>query len=132
MNSFKTRCIRKIANNWSLPGDALRKIHQIGRSIDEEVRARKWKYLGHVLRMPDHRLPKAAFMAEPMTSWKRPRGGVRMTNIGYFKKKAEKLILKPLNLSRRNYDSMWKFYLVDLASDRNQLRAITDDMAHTQ
>ena len=61
----------------------------------------KWKYLGRVLRTSAERLPRIIFLYNPPAYWKRPSGGVRLTNERYFKKACEKLIMRPFNLSRK-------------------------------
>ena len=127
MKSFENRCIRKIAGRWSS-----REKQGMKRDIPAEIIYRKWKYLGHILRMPDERLPKSMFFFNPPGHWKRPPVGVRMTNERYFRKECEKLIMKPFNLSRRDFTRNWKSHLSNLASDRVQWREIANDMANTQ
>ncbi|KAG5447044.1 hypothetical protein CSKR_108892 [Clonorchis sinensis] len=37
------------------------------------------RWLGHVLRMPKHRLPRRVLFSVPPSDWRKPRGGQRMT-----------------------------------------------------
>ena len=47
------------------------------RTVDEQVRTRRWKWLGHVLRMPSDKNPKIALTWAP--EGKRRRGRPRET-----------------------------------------------------
>ena len=47
------------------------------RTIDEQVRTRRWKWLGHVLRMPSDKNPKITLMWA--SEGKRRRGQLRDT-----------------------------------------------------
>ncbi|KER22771.1 hypothetical protein T265_09214 [Opisthorchis viverrini] len=37
------------------------------------------QWLGHVLRMPEHRLPRRVLFSVPRSGWRKPRGGQQMT-----------------------------------------------------
>ena len=132
LKSFENRCIRKITGNWFASSGQLLSQHGFKRDIGMEVIYMKWKYLGHVLRMSAERLPRIIFLYKPPAYWKRPPGGVRLTNERYFKKACEKLIMRPSNLSRKNFELNWKSHLRNLAADRAQWKKICYDMANTQ
>ncbi|KAK4468373.1 hypothetical protein MN116_000167 [Schistosoma mekongi] len=46
-----------------------------GKSVEEVTNLHRLKWLGHVLRMPDHRLPRRAMLARAEVGWKKVRGG---------------------------------------------------------
>ncbi|VDP60725.1 unnamed protein product [Schistosoma mattheei] len=46
-----------------------------GKSVDEVVNLHRLRWLGHVLRMPEHRLPQRAMMTSVGDDWKNVRGG---------------------------------------------------------
>ncbi len=92
---------------------------------------RRWKWIGHVLRMQNNRLPLQTFMANPGPLWKRPKGGVRMTTKRYFHKAAESFIMVPFGLSRNKFDREWQEHIQTLAMDRVQWRCITQDTVQT-
>ncbi|KAG5445484.1 hypothetical protein CSKR_100973 [Clonorchis sinensis] len=39
----------------------------------------KLRWLGHVLRMPNHRLPKRVLFSMPNSKWRKQRGGQPLT-----------------------------------------------------
>ena len=49
------------------------------RPLSELVSLHRLRWLGHVLRMPAHRLPQRALLAPPGCGWKKQRGGQPMT-----------------------------------------------------
>ena len=63
--------------------------------------------------MSPRRPPHAAFMTEPLSHWKRPRGGVRLTSERYLKK-CEEIIMRPLRISRKFFNDNWKKLLDSL------------------
>ena len=48
-------------------------------SIIEQLHHHRLRWLGHVLRMSDDRLPRRTLFAEPESNWKRPSSGQYMT-----------------------------------------------------
>ena len=52
--------------------------------VTDVIRTRRWKYLGHVLRMDDSRIPKATFQRQPEGRRRRgrPRNTLRRTYRG--------------------------------------------------
>ena len=50
-----------------------------GKSIDEAMKLHQLRWLGHVLRMPSHSLPRRAMLAEIGPGWKKASGGQTKT-----------------------------------------------------
>ncbi|KER26429.1 hypothetical protein T265_06344 [Opisthorchis viverrini] len=50
-----------------------------GTSIEEYVQHQKLRWLGHVLSMPNHRLPKRVLFSMPNSEWRKQRGGQPLT-----------------------------------------------------
>ncbi|VDO63816.1 unnamed protein product [Schistosoma curassoni] len=46
-----------------------------GKSVDEVVNLHRLRWLGHVLHMPEHRLPRRAILTSVMDDWNKVRGG---------------------------------------------------------
>ncbi|KER26958.1 hypothetical protein T265_05867 [Opisthorchis viverrini] len=82
---FDNRCLRTIARvGWCqrIRNEAVRKRVfgcVTGTSIEECVQHQKLRWLGHVLRMPNHRLPKRVLFSMPNSEWRKQRGGQPMT-----------------------------------------------------
>ncbi len=133
MEAFDHRCLRRIARiRWTdfVTNETVRLRCGLPHSLTTTMILRRWKWIGHVMRMPDCRLPIRTFTSGPGPTWKRPKGGVRQTTQRYFHKKAEQLIMIPFNLSRKMYNESWIEHLRTIASDRSQWRTISTDMAH--
>ena len=50
-----------------------------GTSIGDCIQHNKLRWLGHVLRMPSHRLPKKVLFSIPGLEWGKPKGGHSLT-----------------------------------------------------
>ncbi|VDP09048.1 unnamed protein product [Schistosoma margrebowiei] len=50
-----------------------------GKSVDEIVNLHRLRWLGHMLRMPEHRLPRRAMLTGVRDGWKKVRGGQTKT-----------------------------------------------------
>uniref|UniRef100_A0A183L2V3 Endonuclease-reverse transcriptase n=1 Tax=Schistosoma curassoni TaxID=6186 RepID=A0A183L2V3_9TREM len=50
-----------------------------GKSVDEVVNLHRLRWLGHVLRMNEHRLPRRAMLTGVGDGWKKVRGGQTKT-----------------------------------------------------
>ena len=125
---FERRCLRYIAclpYKQPIKNHALVDLFKNQPSIAETVAKRRWTYVGHVLRMDEHRLPKQSFKSTPEAEWKRPRGGVKTTLQRQMSKEAEQFII-PLGVSRKKYESSWRHHLEDLAKDRNQYKEMVN------
>ena len=97
-----------------------------GTSIGDCIHHKKLRWLGHVLRMHDHRLPKKALFALPDSDWWKPRGGQSTTW-----QKGMKSVTKSLGsvgVSRlsgwgpRDPPNAWLKTLQDIAANRSQWR----------
>uniref|UniRef100_A0A183KKD8 Transposase n=1 Tax=Schistosoma curassoni TaxID=6186 RepID=A0A183KKD8_9TREM len=81
---FDHRCLRNIAGIcWDhLVSDGEVR-HMVlgndGKSVDEVVNLHRLRWLGHVLRMPEHRLPRRAMLTRVGDGWKKFRGGQTTT-----------------------------------------------------
>ena len=81
---FDHRCLRSIARiSWDhrVSNAVVRKrvLGKDGKSIDEVVKLHQLRWLGHVLRMPNHRLPRRARFYGVGVSWKKARVGQTKT-----------------------------------------------------
>ena len=77
LNVFQHTCLRRILKVYwpmRISNEEIRE-RSGTRTIDEQVRTRRWKWLGHVLRMPSHKNPKIALTWAP--EGKRRRGRPR-------------------------------------------------------
>ena len=60
MRRFESGCLRKIMNvQWyeHVSEEEIRR-RSGQRSVIERIKENRWRWYGHVLRMPDNRLPK--------------------------------------------------------------------------
>ncbi|VDP00735.1 unnamed protein product [Schistosoma margrebowiei] len=81
---FDHRCLRNIARisrDHRVSNAVVRKrvLGKGGKSIDEVVKLDQLKWLGHVLRMPNHRLPRRAMFSGIGVGWKKARGSQTKT-----------------------------------------------------
>ena len=82
---FDHRCLRSVAGfGWRqrVSHEVIRKRVfgcAAGTSIGEIIQHHRLRWLGHVLRMPKHRLPRRVLFSVPPSDWRKPRGGQRMT-----------------------------------------------------
>jgi len=67
LNVFWHKCLTKILKvYWRMKISNEEVRERSGtRTIDEQVRTRRWKWLGHVIRMPSDKNPKMALMWAP-------------------------------------------------------------------
>ena len=100
-------------------------------SVIEQLHHHRHRWLGHVLRMSDNRLPRRALFAEPKSSWKRPSGGQHMT--WQRKSLTEGLShvgnVRLAGLRPRDPSHLWLETLSDMASSRSQWRSCTFSLA---
>ncbi|VDP36739.1 unnamed protein product, partial [Schistosoma mattheei] len=78
------RCFTNIARicwDYRVSSSEIRRsvLENDGKSVDEFVHLHRLRWLGHVLRMPEHRLPRRAMLASVGDSWKKVRGGQTKT-----------------------------------------------------
>ncbi|KER25885.1 hypothetical protein T265_06740 [Opisthorchis viverrini] len=82
---FDNRCLRTIAHvGWCrrIRDEAIRERVfgcVTGTSNEECVQPQKLRWLGHVLRMPNHCLPKTVLFSTPNSEWRKQRGGQPFT-----------------------------------------------------
>ena len=88
LESFEFHCWRRILgiqrDDRVRNSDVLVRMGQ-PTTCSAELKKRRLTFLGHVLRMDHHRLPRRALLSEPPPSWTRPMGGVRTTCSLLFK-----------------------------------------------
>ena len=80
------RCLRSIGHfSWKQRLSNIDVRHRIfgvqkqSRRLDQIVLGTRMRWLGHVLRMENSRLPRKFLLSEPEIGWKRSRGGQVMT-----------------------------------------------------
>ncbi|KAH9590491.1 Presequence protease, mitochondrial, variant 3 [Schistosoma haematobium] len=81
---FDHRCLRNIARiSWDhrVSNAVVRKrvLGKDGKPIDEVVKLDQLRWLGHVLRMPNDRLPRRVVFHGIEVNWKKARGGQTKT-----------------------------------------------------
>ena len=77
LSVFDHRCLRSIGKVWwehRISNTEVRRrvLGPKNMSIIEQLHNHRLRWLGHVLRMSDDRLPRWVLLAEPKSSWKRP------------------------------------------------------------
>ncbi|KER31490.1 hypothetical protein T265_12964, partial [Opisthorchis viverrini] len=94
-----------------------------GTSIRDNIQHHRLRWLGHVLRMPKHRLPRRVLFSVPPSGWRKPRGGQHMTW-----QKGVKEIMKSLGVvgvvrlpgwGPRDSVCAWLETLQEMAADRS-------------
>uniref|UniRef100_A0A183JHI1 Transposase n=1 Tax=Schistosoma curassoni TaxID=6186 RepID=A0A183JHI1_9TREM len=75
---FDHRCLRNIARIcWEhrVSNNEVRRrvLGNDGESVDEVVNLHRLRWLGHVVRMPEHRLPRHAMLTGVPDGWKKVR-----------------------------------------------------------
>ena len=102
-------------------------------SLEGTIRRSQLRWLGHVLRMSDHRLPKRALFSIPPSEWRKSVGGQRMT----WSKEVKQITkgLSTVGSARlpgwgpRDPSTGWLQTLGDMASNRNQWRTCCQFLA---
>ncbi|CAH8651266.1 unnamed protein product [Schistosoma intercalatum] len=84
------------------------------------------RWLGHVLRMPEHRLPRRAMLTGVGDGWKTVRGGQTKTWHQCLKSLTSSLShvgrCRLLGWGPRDYHNQWLETLGDMAQNRSQWR----------
>lgn len=129
LSIFEHKCWRRCLNirySDRIPNAEVRRrfIHE--RSLKSVINERRLRWLGHVLRMEDHRLPRLALFAEPERHWKRPRGGVRKTYNRALPNLIERYARPPQLIGRKWPD--WRVDCLEIALNRERWRAMTRDI----
>ena len=132
LSVFEHLCLRSIAYIWwqqHVSNEEVRRrvLGIDSRSLPELISLHWLRWLGHVLRMPTHRLPQRALLAPPGSGWKKQRGGQPMTWRRGVKK--ETSVLARVGSSRlpgwgpKDNENRWLMTLGDMAQNRSQWRA---------
>ncbi|WP_432422665.1 reverse transcriptase domain-containing protein [Streptococcus dysgalactiae] len=131
LSVFDHRCLRSIARiRWQhrVSNDEVRRrvLGIDSRPLTEVITAHRLRWLGHVLRMPAHRLPYRSLFATPGHGWKKRRGGQSMTwRRGMKKLSAALASVGPSRLpgwGTRDPECRWLETLRDMAQNRSQWR----------
>jgi hypothetical protein len=134
LSVFEHRCLRSIARIWwehRITNAEVR--HRvlgpgnISQPLDTRIAQNQLRWLGHLLRMSSHRLPKRTLFAQPGELWKKPPGGQKMTWLRNMKTLTARLALVgPSRLpgwGPRDGDKIWLMTLANMAQNRNQWRS---------
>ena len=102
-------------------------LNKEGKSIDEAIKLHRLRWLGHVLRMPNHRVPRLrALLANIGAGWKRVSGGQTKTWRQSMKSLTAKLsqvgICRLPGWCRRDSKNQWLETIGDMAQNRCQWR----------
>ena len=97
-------------------------------SANVVIKNRRLKWLGHVLRMAEHRMPNASLEFEKGESWKRPPGGTRTTWRQLVRNDLERY-LKPQKMAKKIWEKNWFDICKETAGNRLQWRALVRDVA---
>lgn len=133
LSAFDHRCLRSLAHVWwerRVSNERVRRlIYGTGKAsepLSTVISRTRLRWLGHVLRMPAHRLPRRALFARPGCGWKKRRGGQPMTWTRGMK--ALTSSLASVGASRlpgwgpKDDEHTWLETLVDMAKSRPQWR----------
>jgi hypothetical protein len=129
ISAFEHSCWRRIlkipyTDHVANRDVAIRFLHPI--PIETEIRRRRLRWLGHVLRMEPSRLPYASLFTNADPAWRRPPGGVKTTW-----RRTVFNDLKPMNgplIYGRAWERNWATLCRDHALNRAQWRALIRDI----
>jgi hypothetical protein len=144
--SFDNRCMRRICKvQWQTRTSNIKVHNKLflasadrNGDIRKVIRQRQLRWLGHVCRMDESRLPNIALRITAKPEWKRSPGGARMvwrrqmlalTEPLTKNKRGRHLIPSTDNSSRANYAG-WVSLMTSVAQDRDQWRRVGDQLAH--
>jgi hypothetical protein len=123
--AFENRCFRKILNippRQHITNDFIMKVFPNHVPLETHLRRRQLTWLGHVLRMPQARLPRKIFLT-PYPNWKKRAGGQRQTWDNAVKTLLESTGVK--KTYRRFWHEDWKAIVEDIAKDRCQWASLS-------
>ena len=131
---FDHRCLRSIGHfYWKqrLSNKDVRQrilgFQKQSRRLDQIILGTRMRWLGHVLRMENSRLPRKFLLSEPEIGWKRSRGSQVMTWYRGMKEATRKLAAvgqcRLPEWGPRDSAHKWLFTLEDMARDRCQWRS---------
>jgi hypothetical protein len=104
---------------------AYRFYHQ--KTLDSIIKERRLRWLGHVLRMPEFRLPRQALLAGPLRGWKRPAGGQKTTWKRTVMRDVEPHV-RPPRSHHKTWNRDWLDLTLEHAVDRVRWRATVRDL----
>jgi hypothetical protein len=141
LSVFDHRCLRSIARVWwehRISNAEVRRM-VFGRNnspeINELITLHRLRWLGHVLRMSNDRLPFRALFSQPCADWKKPKGGQAMTWQRSMKTLTSKLSrvgkCRLPGWGPRDGTQRWLETLKDMAQSRNQWRTCIKAIAFT-
>ncbi|VDP28685.1 unnamed protein product, partial [Schistosoma curassoni] len=128
---FDHRCLRNIAGvcwDHRVSNSEVRRrvLGNDGKLIEEVVNLHRLRWLGHVLRMPEHRLPRRAKLTSFRDGCKRIRGGQTKTWYQCLKTLTSSLSrvgrCRLLGWGTRDFRNRWLETLGDMAQNRSQWR----------
>ncbi|CAH8662896.1 unnamed protein product [Schistosoma haematobium] len=128
---FDHRCLRNIAGvcwDHRVSNSEVRRmvLENDGKSVDEVMNLHRLRWLGHVLRMPEYRLPRHAMLSGIGDCWKKVRGGQTKTWHQCLKSLTSSLShvgrCRLLSWGPRDYRNQWLETLGDMAQNRSQWR----------
>jgi hypothetical protein len=121
----KARQILGVSYRDMLTNKEVMKQLGIHEDVATTIQKARVKWLGHVLRMDDSRLPKQALSARPGTGWKRPRGGVFQT---WRRLLADDMYIHRGFANPRKWKDEWMEHVRPMAADRKQWTALARDL----
>ena len=133
LQTFENRCLRSIGHiTWHnrVRNDVVRAQlfgkDKINDTLSHAINLHRFRWLGHVLRMPSQRLPRRALFSEIPSNWRKARGGQKLTWLKEIKSLTKNLaIVDRVRLpgwGHRDPPALWLETLKDMASNRTQWR----------
>ena len=131
LSVFDNRCMRSIARVWwqhhvSNADVCQRVLGTRGRTLQDLISLSRLRWLGHVLRMPTHRLPYRALFACPGVGWKKKAGGQPLTWRAGMKKLTKSLgsvgVVRLPGWGPKDHECQWLETLKEMAEKRSQWR----------
>ncbi|CAH8584460.1 unnamed protein product [Dicrocoelium dendriticum] len=132
--TFDHRCLHSLAHIWwehRVSNERVRRlVYGLGKGnepLSTVISLTRLRWLGHVLRMPTHRLPRRALFAHRGCGWKKRRGGQAMTWSRGMKALTSELA--SVGASRlpgwgpKDGEHVWLDTLADMARSRPQWRS---------
>ncbi|VDP69924.1 unnamed protein product, partial [Schistosoma curassoni] len=128
---FGHRCLRNIAricwdHRVSNSETRRRVLGNDGKSVDEGVNLHRLRWLGHVLRMPERKLPRRAMLTGVRDGWEKVKGGQFKTWYQCLKSLTSGLShigrYRLLSWGPRDYRVQWLETLGDMVQNRSQWR----------
>jgi len=125
LSAFEHICWRRILRipyTAHVENETVRKRFHHEELTEHLLQKRRLRWLGHALRMPDERLPKATLMANGLPGWKRPLGRPRKT--WQRTVQVDDLTKFERKFSRKSWKADWRQHCETAAHDRSRWRQI--------